>query len=54
MHYQNQQRKKFKIKFQVLIKFAKILPDYMAKYVDPITQLRTCVIKIGTFNGQGG
>ena len=29
MHYQNQQRKKkFKIKFQVLLKFARILPDY--------------------------
>ena len=28
MHYQNQQRKKFKIKFQVLLKFAQILPDY--------------------------
>ena len=25
MHYQNQQRKKFKIKFQVLLKFAQIL-----------------------------
>ena len=29
MHYQNQQRKKFKIKFQVLLKFAQILPDYI-------------------------
>ena len=29
MHYQNQQKKKFKIKFQVLLKFAQILPDYM-------------------------
>ena len=29
MHYQNQQRKKFKIKFQVLLKFAQILLDYM-------------------------
>ena len=28
MHYPNQQRKKFKIKFQVLLKFARILPDY--------------------------
>ena len=28
MYYQNQQRKKFKIKFQVLLKFAQILPDY--------------------------
>ena len=28
MHYQNQQRKKFKIKFQVLLKIAQILPDY--------------------------
>ena len=27
MHYQNQQRKKFKIKFQVLLKFAQILLD---------------------------
>ena len=29
MHYQNQQRKKFKIKFQVLLKFAQILLDYL-------------------------
>ena len=28
MHYQNQQRKKFKIKFKVLLKFTQILPDY--------------------------
>jgi len=28
MHYKNQQRKKFKIKFQVLPEFAQILPDY--------------------------
>ena len=28
MHYQNQQRKKFKIKFQVFLKFAQILLDY--------------------------
>ena len=27
MHYQNQQKKKFKIKFQVLLKFAQILLD---------------------------
>ena len=27
MHYQNQQRKKFKIKFQALLKFAQILLD---------------------------
>ena len=28
MHYQNQQRKKFKIKFQVLLKSAPIMLDY--------------------------
>ena len=31
IHYQNQQRKKFKIEFQVRLKFARILPDYMYK-----------------------
>ena len=29
MHYQKKQRKKFKIKFQVLLKFTQILPDYI-------------------------
>ena len=37
MHYQNQQRKKFKIKFQVLLKFAQTLQDYFfrAQIVNP-------------------
>ena len=29
MHYQNQQRKKIEIEFQVLLKFAQILLDYL-------------------------
>ena len=31
MHYQNRQRKKFKIKFHVLLKFTRILPDCLAE-----------------------
>ena len=31
MHYQNQLRKKIKIKFQVLLKFAQILLDYLGR-----------------------
>ena len=36
MHYQNQQRKKFKIKFQASLKFAQILPDYVCTFLDSI------------------